>query len=426
MARSMRPAPRAGPRTALQGRPEATAGAEASSRSSRKGSTTPCLGMGREEVPPGAAGVACESGQIHPVARGHPPLRPAAQRTPCRTRVLGARLALAVGGFCLAFLAGEVVFRIHDVWARPLRPWTEPHPQLGYLLKRDLPWVNSLGIRERPVTPKRGRRLLVLGDSVAWGGGERSFPRLLEQRIGASAAPAGAGIEVFNAGIPGYTTYQEVTWYELFGHRLRPDVVVLQFCLNDVYRILHTIDDYGRLHIAPEVWADFEGPFMGRWIRSSHFLSFVMNRSYRLKRAVSVHRERQYTFEARADFYRAWGDDGWIEIRDLVSRLRGRATRDGGTLAVVVFPFGQQLREDYLQRDRAYVLKPQGKLREIADHLHIPLLDLFATFRGHREYLPDDIHASEEARAVVAEELYRFLRRQGLLRAAPSGQQDHG
>ncbi len=326
------------------------------------------------------------------------------------------RLTLALGGLCLALLIGEFAFRVYDIWARPKRPWTEPHAQLGYLLKRNLPWVNSLGIRERPVRPKQERRrILVLGDSIAWGGGVRSFPRLLEKRIGTRTDPGRADVEVFNAGIPGYTTYQEVTWYELFGHRLEPDLVLLQFSLNDVYRILHTVDEYGRMQIAPDVWADFEGAFKGNWIRRSRLMTFLIERSYRLNQAISVRRGTQYRFDARVDFYRAWQDDAWIEIQDHVVRLGNRAARDRTKLAILVFPFGEQLRPDYLERDVDYVLKPQRKMQEIAERLQIPILDFFETFRKHGEYLYDGIHLSEEALPLVAEEVYRFLLREGLL-----------
>lgn len=335
--------------------------------------------------------------------------------TGSRVRAGVTGLMLALGSVGLMLLLGELSFRIYEGWRQTKQPWTAPHPELGYILKQDLPWVNSLGIRERPAMPKRRPRILVVGDSVAWAGDDRSFPRLLEQLINVDGRPGHLGVEVFNAGIPGYTTYQEVTWYELFGHRLKPDLVLLQFCLNDVPRILHTFDEYGRLPIAPEVWADFEGAFMGRWIRRSRFLTFVVERSYRLKRAVSVRRATSYSFNARIDFYRAWEDDGWIEIQNLIRRLRDRVTQDQGKLAILVFPFGHQLRSDYLERDEGYVLKPQRKMQEIADRLQIPVLNLFEVFRGHREYLYDDIHLSDEALPLIAGEVYRFLHRESLL-----------
>src|SRR4029434_5919915 len=79
-------------------------------------------------------------------------------------------------------------------------------------------------------------KILVLGDSVAWGDGidetTRTFPYLLERRLG--ARDPGHTFEVVNAAVPGYTTEQEATYLELHGLALGPAAIVVQFTLNDV------------------------------------------------------------------------------------------------------------------------------------------------------------------------------------------------
>ena len=42
-------------------------------------------------------------------------------------------------------------------------------------------------------------------------------------------------IEVINAGIPGYTTYQELEFLKIYGLQMEPDLVVLGFVFNDLY-----------------------------------------------------------------------------------------------------------------------------------------------------------------------------------------------
>jgi len=306
-----------------------------------------------------------------------------------------------------------LAFWIFDAPATPDQIWTEPHSQLGYILNRSRRGINSLGIRERPVTRKQGeKRILVLGDSISFG--NHSFPRLLERRFEIRTDPQSVTVEVFNAGIPGYTTYQEVTWYELFGHQIEPDLVLLQFCLNDTYLILSTVDKDGRLHATPDVWAHFAGVDPA-WFRASRVVAFVIKGLTVVKANVALFFGTRYSFEAKVDFYRAWEDDAWVEIQNLLERLHNRVNHTGGKLAIVVFPYGQQLRPEYLDKDPDRVLMPQRKLREIANRLRIPLLDVFEIFRGRRDLLPDDIHPTAQGHALVAEEVYRFLQREALI-----------
>jgi lysophospholipase L1-like esterase len=91
---------------------------------------------------------------------------------------------------------------------------------------------NAEGLRDRHYdyarTPDR-RRVLVLGDSVVWCWGveqDECFTERLERAL--------ADTDVINAGVPGYSTAQELLFYEREGRRYAPDVVVLVVAPNDV------------------------------------------------------------------------------------------------------------------------------------------------------------------------------------------------
>ena len=99
--------------------------------------------------------------------------------------------------------------------------------------------INQLGLRDpreydlakRPET----FRILVLGDSVTFGHGsiyEHTYPFLLEQRL--KAWRPDIGWEVWNAGVPGYNTSQELAHLVELGPRAAPDLVVVGFFINDV------------------------------------------------------------------------------------------------------------------------------------------------------------------------------------------------
>jgi lysophospholipase L1-like esterase len=96
------------------------------------------------------------------------------------------------------------------------------------------PNVDGLRDVTRPVETRAGlRRLVVLGDSVTYGHGvegDESYPFLLE----ASLRGSGRDVDVFNMGLPGWSTRQERIAYERIARKYKPDVVVLAVCLNDI------------------------------------------------------------------------------------------------------------------------------------------------------------------------------------------------
>lgn len=96
--------------------------------------------------------------------------------------------------------------------------------------------INSQGLRDReyPYEPPPGvSRILVLGDSYAWGYGvsdEEIFSEVLEKRLAGETKKW----EVINTGVSGWGTDQELLFLQEEGLRYRPDVVVLAFfVIND-------------------------------------------------------------------------------------------------------------------------------------------------------------------------------------------------
>jgi lysophospholipase L1-like esterase len=91
---------------------------------------------------------------------------------------------------------------------------------------------NAEGLRDQHYSYEREagrRRILVLGDSVVWCWGveqDACFTERLE-----AALP---DTDVINAGVPGYSTAQEMLFYEGEGQRYRPDLVLLVVVPNDL------------------------------------------------------------------------------------------------------------------------------------------------------------------------------------------------
>jgi len=91
--------------------------------------------------------------------------------------------------------------------------------------------INENGLRDRQHSYEQQsdtERILVLGDSFAWGYGveeSERFSQLLEK---------GLGVEVINSGVSGYSTDQELLWYQNEGIKYETDLVIVVLAGNDV------------------------------------------------------------------------------------------------------------------------------------------------------------------------------------------------
>jgi hypothetical protein len=99
--------------------------------------------------------------------------------------------------------------------------------------------INNLGLRaDRDYALTKGPhtvRILVLGDSVTFGHGslyEHTYPALLEQRL--KSWRPDVDWQVWNAGVPGYNTSQELATLLEVGPQFHPDLVIVGFFPNDI------------------------------------------------------------------------------------------------------------------------------------------------------------------------------------------------
>lgn len=148
----------------------------------------------------------------------------------------------------LALAAAEVILRLG--WEKPqhrtirFKYWTclqsddelgwIPHPEsvADYPKYRAAFRVNRQGLRgpETPIArrPDR-RRVVILGDSFAWGHGVGpggAFAEMLAEMI--------PNLEVVNLGVPGFNLDSERRFFERVGTQYAPDVVLVALCQNDI------------------------------------------------------------------------------------------------------------------------------------------------------------------------------------------------
>ncbi len=269
---------------------------------------------------------------------------------------------------------------------------------------------NRLGLRNREVGPKPvgTLRVLFLGDSLIYSGETTAGPlytEVLEEQLQDSVPSGFDRVEVVNAGIPGYTTYQELEFLKRHGLQMEPDLVVLGFVFNDVFSpYLHRPTARRRLDYDPDSRLhQFDGSrFPGALFRWSHLAHQTV---LRLRKAYRSLRDRpSFEFEWRGDFYLAWKPYGWGETERLFGELQDVLKAREIPLAVVVFPVSEQVDPERRSLDEAYVEYPQTRIAAICRERGIPMLDLTEaiTQAGGAELYRDYLHLKPEGNDVVA------------------------
>jgi lysophospholipase L1-like esterase len=103
--------------------------------------------------------------------------------------------------------------------------------------------TNSKGLRDHEFAYERtpGKlRIVMLGDSLTVGWGvplEQTFSKRIERLFAADGIDA----EVINLGVGNYNTTQEVQYFLATGQKYRPDIVVLNFFINDAEPLTATV-----------------------------------------------------------------------------------------------------------------------------------------------------------------------------------------
>jgi lysophospholipase L1-like esterase len=158
------------------------------------------------------------------------------------------RILVLLLSILFTLLAAETALRLlapfQDYTLETIRCFPDQyHPLYGYagIPRLDAMFIlpdfkhrivnNSRGFRDRERSFEKGgeKRIVVLGDSTAWGWGveaEERFSDVMERRL--------KGWEVINLAQAGYSTDQELLVLQEEGLKYHPDIVLLLFDRNDV------------------------------------------------------------------------------------------------------------------------------------------------------------------------------------------------
>ena len=323
----------------------------------------------------------------------------------------------------LAYRGAVNALFIKTPTGRRLRASTEVTIENHYLSHRTIVLrTNSLGFRGPELGDKTRPRVLFLGDSITMAHylpEEQTFVRLIG---GASERDGGPPLETVNAGVGGVGLENELALLRETGLRASPDVVVLEFYLNDVQpspgvglvRLPDAFDwSVAARHAAnalPRLFARDD-----REVGDAEMEGWLAEIRRRAPAAGGDPGRDPGAFNALVqenyrDWGSAWSDSVWERLDPVLAEFKRQADEHRFRLRVVAFPVEPQVTAAFVSD------WPQRRLASAARRLGIPVLDLLPVLRDARArddapLFYDVCHHTPAGSAVVADAILEFLRR---------------
>lgn len=314
-----------------------------------------------------------------------------------------------------------------------------PEPGASGIVDRVPVSINSYGFRDREFAlekPEGTRRIVVLGDSIAFGNGlrlEETFPKQLEALLEREQPPT----QVLNLGVGGYDVVEEVAFLQHVGLAFAPDLVVVGLCINDV-----GIQSVNRRAVR---WAGS----LGWLVTQSHLARWLARRVERrvltrdlqdLNRDAEFRRRNEGRIDSLADdpaqrarlaalatqiaaagvplpFAEWYTSEAKIgRMRHAFARLGSLSREAGFEVVVAILPFLDEAGHPEIYRS-AYEIAAHEARR--AGFRVLLLRDVlfergFGALRLQRATGPDPLHPNAEGHRLVAEALFAALRNEGV------------
>lgn len=309
-------------------------------------------------------------------------------------------------------------------------------PQFGHEIT-----FNSEGMRDSEHTIARQPgvfRVLLLGDSfmeaqqVTF---ESSMPNLLREQL---SKQTGRQVEVVTAGVGGWGNDDELRWFEFYGVKYKPDLVVVAMTLhNDITDNLKR--EWYALQDGQLVDQDRQPMSFLRYkvVQIKSFLStrFQLYQLWRRARHSGEIRQagrqlNSYVVQLFRQPTTKLLSDGLDLTGGILGKMQQLAKADGGEIAVVMLPIQYQVDSltfsgfvaaSQIPQDQMDLGKPQSEVLKLTDRLGIPTIDLLPAFRhwaadsSARLFLETDGHWTENGHRLAAQTAAEGLVSMGLI-----------
>lgn len=234
--------------------------------------------------------------------------------------------------------------------------------------------TNALGIRgeELSTDTPASLRVACFGNSCTFGwrlNESETFPAQLEDQLTSTGRLA----QVFNCGVPGYSSLQGLGYIEELVPKLNPDFVTICYGWNDHWAAGFDIPDKEQ-RLPPPLIVSFQN-----LLSRSH-----VYRAIKYALLSRSEKAREFTYNRETPVYRVSLEDYGKNLRAIVSRCRERGIAPIFITAPIgdVDPGRVNPVENYHER---YV----AVTREVAGDLSVPLIDAAKAFVEHREFFDD-------------------------------------
>jgi lysophospholipase L1-like esterase len=301
-----------------------------------------------------------------------------------------------------------------------------PMPNVTYVASPDYPGHNRLGYRGPEVAipkPPGIFRIVAVGGSTTYGiatDWEDAYPAQLQNMLRDDYGYT--DVEVVNAGLSGYNTWDILANYEFRVSELQPDLIIFYEAINDVPSRAVAPDCYQGLNAARGL-----NPARGLWHRP---LIPVESALYRL---VAIHfgwmadpsildnifdpQPIHCSDETGGDVRIPGNPPIYFErnVRNLILLAQG----NGVQVMLSTWTYNQNAGEQALSPERRAAVEEHNEvIRRLADDYHLPLYDLAATdFWQNQDYwvTVDAVHMTAPGTHEQARRYAEYLVRQGLI-----------
>ena len=322
------------------------------------------------------------------------------------------------------FAAAEIYLRVYPPYKRIVGKtsgrYVVPDKDLVWKLapvKEGYRAVNDVGYRDAPMNWNAKHKALLLGDSISWGDcvphTDEIYPQVCEREL---SKRLGESVEIINTGTPGYSSLQELKLLQLRGKEFQPEVVILQFCLNDVVDRYRTMAAYGG-----------DSEFLGIDTRAACHGFASLSQYSSVVEAITRYLQRR---GRRYEEYQVKNlvtttpspeiEDAWSTTFAEIAEMKKFSESLGAKFMIVITPFKFQL--DDPENTRI----PQDKLLAFAKENGIEVLDLLPAFVEHKDekLFADADHFAPRGHQIAAAELADVLEK--ILKPGAGKKQDSG
>jgi len=334
----------------------------------------------------------------------------------------------------IAFLIGEVVFRIYTPVELPLLGLSVPDSLIGYRMNPEFEGrqrspdynvyirTNSKGLRggEYPPLKEYTRTILILGDSFTFGHGvseDKTFSARLQELLNSEYSDT---FFVINAGVMGYDNIQQMRYLKSEGLNFNPWMVIMAiYPENDLKDNLQ--DERSRATNLQQ--RDIEDNFILKhsrfiWVLKSAYINLRLKSIYSGKKNPEAVKRTHFIY-LPSEKHRL--EPLTAEMDSIIAEFYALGKEKNFYPLVMLIPARLQLRKADQEIAIAKLPnyewdfdRPTKITTEIISKYSKDLLDLYEIFSKHPSleglYFKHDKHFSVEGHELAAEQLFNTIK----------------